>query len=86
MLARQVSAIHAATVIHRLKTLNCPSQQKLALLDSIINTAKTTAGNRDHDPVPGCFRFTLCMRSILNSRLHHKVVGVRIAFSTHRAA
>lgn len=39
-LARRVSDIHAASVIQRLKSLNCPTQQKLALLDAVIDTAK----------------------------------------------
>lgn len=39
-LARRVSDIHAASVIQRLKSLNCPTQQKLELLDAVIDTAK----------------------------------------------
>ena len=39
-LARRVSDIHAAAVIQRIKELNCPTQQKLDLLDAVIITAK----------------------------------------------
>lgn len=39
-LARRVSDIHASAVNQRLKGLNCPTQQKLALLDAVIATAK----------------------------------------------
>lgn len=39
-LARRVSDLHAATVTQRLKELNCPTQQKLDLLDAVIKTAK----------------------------------------------
>ena len=37
-LARRVSDVHAAAVNQRLKSLNCPSTQKLALLDAVIET------------------------------------------------
>lgn len=39
-LARRVSDVHAAAVSQRLKALNCPTDQKLELLDAIIKTAK----------------------------------------------
>ena len=37
-LARRVSDVHAAAVNQRLKSLNCPTQQKQELLDAVINT------------------------------------------------
>lgn len=40
-LARRVSDVHATTVNQRLKSLNCPTYQKLELLDAVIKTAKT---------------------------------------------
>lgn len=39
-LARRVSDVHAAAVNQRLKSLNCPTSQKLALLDAVIETKK----------------------------------------------
>lgn len=39
-LARRVSGVHAAAVNQRLKSLNCPTRQKLELLDAVIQTAK----------------------------------------------
>ena len=39
-LAKRVSDVHAAAVNQRLKSLNCPTSQKLELLDAVINTAK----------------------------------------------
>lgn len=39
-LADRVSDVHASTVTQRLKSLNCPTQQKLDLLDAIIATVK----------------------------------------------
>ena len=39
-LARRVSDVHAAAVHQRLKSLNCPTSQKLELLDAVINTAR----------------------------------------------
>lgn len=37
-LARRVSDVHAEAVNQRLKSLNCPTQQKQELLDAVINT------------------------------------------------
>ena len=37
-LARRVADVHAAAVNQRLKSLNCPTSQKLALLDAVIET------------------------------------------------
>jgi len=39
-LARRVSDVHAASVNQRLKSLNCPTNQKLELLDAVIKTVK----------------------------------------------
>jgi len=39
-LARRVSEVHAAAVNQRLKSLNCPTGQKLKLLDAVIETAR----------------------------------------------
>lgn len=39
-LARRVSDIHAGAVTRRLKSLNCPTKQKLDLLDAVIETVK----------------------------------------------
>ncbi len=39
-LARRVSDVHAAAVNQRLKSLNCPTNQKQELLDAVIETAK----------------------------------------------
>lgn len=38
-LARRVADVHAAAVNQRLKSLNCPTSQKLELLDAVIKTA-----------------------------------------------
>ena len=39
-LARRVSDVHASAVNQKLKSLNCPTSQKLALLDAVIETVK----------------------------------------------
>ena len=39
-LARRVSDAHAVAVTQRIKSLNCPTSQKLELLDAVIETAK----------------------------------------------
>jgi hypothetical protein len=39
-LAQRVSDVHAAAAIRRIKSLNCPTSQKLALLDAVIETIK----------------------------------------------
>ena len=39
-LAKQISIIHADAVIQYIKNLNCPHEQKLKLLDAVIETAK----------------------------------------------
>ena len=45
-LARRVADVHAAAVNQRLKSLNCPTSQKLALLDAVIDTRKKESGER----------------------------------------
>ena len=45
-LARRVDDVHAAAVNQRLKSLNCPTSQKLALLDAVIETRKKESGER----------------------------------------
>ena len=45
-LARRVSDVHAAAVNQRLKFLNCPTSQKLELLDAVIETKKTESRER----------------------------------------
>ena len=39
-LAKRVSDVHAAAVTQRIKSLNCPTIQKLELLDAVIETVK----------------------------------------------
>ena len=39
-LAKRVAEIHSDAVITKLNQLNCPSGQKLALLDALIKSAK----------------------------------------------
>lgn len=39
-LAKRVASVHADAVTQRVKLLPCPTAQKLALLDSILKTAK----------------------------------------------
>ena len=39
-LAKRVSDVHAAAVTQRIKSLNCPTRQKLELLDAVIETVK----------------------------------------------
>lgn len=39
-LAKRVADVHASTVIQRLKALNCPTSQKMELLDAVIESAK----------------------------------------------
>ena len=39
-LARRVADVHAQSVHRRIKELNCPTSQKLELLDAVIATVK----------------------------------------------
>ena len=45
-LAKRVADVHAAAVNQRLKSLNCPTGQKLALLDAVIQTKKQESRER----------------------------------------
>ena len=40
-MARCIAVVHADTVNQTIKKLNCPSEQKVQLLDSIIETVKS---------------------------------------------
>lgn len=44
-LAARVAEVHASAVTQRLKELNCPTNQKLDLLDAVIETAKIRCAN-----------------------------------------
>ncbi len=46
-LARRVSDVHAAAVNQRLKSLNCPTNQKLELLDAVIETVKKNSREQE---------------------------------------
>lgn len=46
-LAKRVSDIHAAAVNQRIKSLNCPTSQKLELLNAVIQTIKNRSRERD---------------------------------------
>lgn len=39
-LARRVAEVHADAVNYKLKQINCPTKQKLELLDAVIHTVK----------------------------------------------
>lgn len=39
-LARRVAVVHAQSVVQTVKSLSCPLEQKLALLDAVIETVK----------------------------------------------
>jgi hypothetical protein len=39
-LAKRISDVYATAVTQRIKSLNCPTSQKLALLDAVIETVK----------------------------------------------
>ena len=39
-LARRVAEVHADAAVRRLKSLNCPTRQKLELLDAVMDTAR----------------------------------------------
>lgn len=38
-LADRVASVHASLVNHHIKKLNCPSEQKVQLLDAVIKSA-----------------------------------------------
>lgn len=46
-LARRVAEVHANAVIRRLKSLNCPTRQKLELLDAVVNTVQKNQEQED---------------------------------------
>ena len=39
-LARRVATVHAESVIAKINRLNCPTKQKLELVDTVIDTVK----------------------------------------------
>ena len=39
-LARRVATVHAESVIAKINRLNCPSKQKLELVEAVIDTVK----------------------------------------------
>lgn len=39
-LARRVATVHAESVIAKVNRLNCPTKQKLELVDAVIDTVK----------------------------------------------
>ena len=43
MLANQVASVHADFILSKVKSLTCPSDQKLALIDSIIEKIHSEA-------------------------------------------
>ncbi len=45
-LAKRVSDVHAAAVIRRINALNCPTSQKLELLDAVIADARERSKER----------------------------------------
>ena len=46
-LARRVADVHATSVTQRLKALNCPTSQKLELLDAVIETVKNRSREQE---------------------------------------
>ena len=45
-LAKRVADVHADMVNQYIKNLNCPSDQKVELLDAVIASAKKEAGDQ----------------------------------------
>ena len=45
-LANRVAQIHADSILERIKSLDCPREQKLQLLDTIIADAKQKMAER----------------------------------------
>ena len=43
-LARRVADVHAAAVIQRIRSLNCPTDRKTALLEKILREGKENGG------------------------------------------
>lgn len=46
-LAKRVAEVHANVVTQHIKQLNCPTDQKLELLDAVIQTAKTNSREQE---------------------------------------
>jgi len=46
-LAQRVADVHAHAVFQRIKNLNCPTTQKQALLDAVIQTAKKSGREQE---------------------------------------
>ena len=40
-LARRVATVHAESVIAKINRLNCPTKQKLELVDAVVNGIKS---------------------------------------------
>ncbi len=47
-LARRVAIVYADSIIERLRKLECPSEQKLQLLDAIVEDARKEAKFKKH--------------------------------------
>ena len=47
-LTKRVADVHATAVAQRLKSLNCPTSQKLELLDAVIESAKQRSGDQEY--------------------------------------
>ena len=47
-LAKRVADIHATSVIRQIKDLNCPTSQKLELLDAVIETVKKRSREQEN--------------------------------------
>lgn len=45
-LSKRIAEVHAQAVIRQIKDLNCPTSQKLTLLDAVIRTAKENSRER----------------------------------------
>lgn len=51
-LARRVAEVHAGFVISAINKLNCPTKQKLELLQAVIDTTKGTYKAPEAEPKP----------------------------------
>lgn len=47
-MAKRVADIHATSVIRQIKDLNCPTSQKLELLDAVIETVKKRSREQEN--------------------------------------
>lgn len=50
-LASRVSVAHAGVAVSRIQSLNCPIQQKLALIDAVIQAARDLP-SAQHEKTP----------------------------------